>query len=87
MPSYEYSSFHVKILNLDVVTIFPYLIFSTYLISSYLSASLIYLPKISTSYDFSLCVHLACFARLTHVLHDLYSDFDSVVLKDAEPCT
>ncbi len=49
------------------VTIFPYLIFSTYLISSYLGASLIFLPKISTLYDFLLRVRLARFARLTHV--------------------
>ncbi len=46
--------------------IFPYLIFSAYLISSYLGASLIFLPKISTSYDFSTRVHLAYFTRLTH---------------------
>ncbi len=46
--------------------IFPYLIFSAYLISSYLGTLLIYLPKIST-YRMTLTrVHLACFARLTH---------------------
>ncbi len=54
------------VLHLILVTIFPYLIFSAYLISSYLGASLIFLPKISTSYDFSTRVRLARFARLTH---------------------
>ncbi len=57
----------------DRVTIFPYLIFSAYLISSYLGALLISLPKIST-YRTTFNSGSPGF---THVYHDPHSDSDS----------